>query len=257
MVVSLVGIHCYLGIHVLKREVIFIDLSLAQLAALGYVVATFFHHEVGSIQAYFIALSFTFFGSLIFAFCKRAAHKISQEALIGVTYALGASVGILMLNNMSHGSEHIKEMLVGKLLWVELTDVLKVVIIYSLVGVFHFIYRKKFFALSCGERVENSVLWDFLFYALFGVVITSSVGSAGILLVFSLLIGPALITTTLFSKVNLQLIVGWLIGIIFCLIGMGASYKLDIPVGASIVALISFTVVLYTIYLALRSKTES
>lgn len=253
MIICLVGIHCYLGIHVLKREVIFIDLSLAQLAALGYAVAGVLQFEINSTAAYFIALSFTFLGAILFAFGKRAKTIVSQESLIGITYALGSSIVLLILNNSPHGSEHLKELLVGRLLWVTGFDVAKMFIIYCLVGIIHFVFREKFLKLSGGEKINNSFYWDFLFYALFGIVITSSVGNAGILLVFSLLIGPAVISKCYKSTIKDQLFLGWIIGVIFCVIGLVMSYKLDTPVGATIVALIAALTVLQTIYVSIKS----
>lgn len=253
MIVCLVGIHCYLGIHVLKREVIFIDLSLAQLAALGYAIGGIFDLEINSNLAYLIALSFTFLGAILFAFAKRAKEVVSQESLIGITYALGSSVVLLILNNSPHGSEHLKELLVGRLLWVTSFDVAKMFVIYCVIGIIHFVFRDKFLKLSSGEKIKNSFYWDFLFYALFGIVITSSVGNAGILLVFSLLIGPAVISKCYKSSIKEQLFLGWIIGVVFCIVGLVLSYKLDTPVGATIVALIAALTVLQTIYISVKS----
>lgn len=255
MIVALVGIHCYLGIHVLKREVIFIDLSLAQLAALGYVVGEILGHEMGTTSSYLIALGHTFLGALLFSYCKKIKRKISQESLIGITYAFGSSVVILLLNSAPHGMEHFKEILVGKLLWVDYHDVLKVVIIYSVVGIIYGLKHKIFIKLSDHESNFHSMTWDFIFYALFGVVITSSVGNAGILLVFSLLVGPALITKTISQKFSTQLLSGWGLGVILCAIGLAISYKFDYPVGATIVAVIALVNILYTLWLATFKKS--
>lgn len=253
MIICLVGIHCYLGIHVLKREVIFIDLSLAQLAALGYAVAEAVGFEIDTVKGYLMALCFTFLGAVLFSFGKRAKEIVSQESLIGITYALGSSFVLLLLNNSPHGAEHFKEMLVGRLLWVSAFDVLKIFVIYSVIGFIHYLCRDNFLKLSSGEKIENAFWWDFLFYALFGIVITSSVGSAGILLVFSLLIGPAVISRCYFSSLKMQLIIGWIIGVIVCIAGLLLSYKFDTPVGATIVALISMLTIFQTLYVAKRN----
>jgi len=252
LVICLVGIHCYLGIHVLKRGVIFIDLTLAQLAALGYVVATILGYEIGSTQAYFIALLHTFLGSLIFAYGKRASRYISSEALIGITYAFGSSVVMLLLNISPHGAEHFKDLLVGKILWVTGADVFKIFLIYSFVGIIHYLFRTKFIPLSESKNIKNSFFWDFLFYALFGVVITSSVGSAGILLVFSLLIGPAIVGRIYFNSIHKQLLFGWLYGAIISVVGIIISYKMDTPVGATVVAIIATLTILQTLFLSFK-----
>ncbi|MBT4792720.1 MAG: metal ABC transporter permease, partial [Halobacteriovoraceae bacterium] len=195
MCLILVGIHCYMGLHVLKRGVIFVDLSLAQVAGLGTTVALLFeidHHSTGS---YFISLGHTFAVAALFAWARKVESKISQEVLIGIIYALASALVILVVNNLSHGAEHIKEILVGRILWVSWDDVIKTGIIYSIIAGVHYYFRKQIIAVSFGRNVTNRTLWDFVFFALFGIVITSSVGVAGILLVFSFLIVPALIST--------------------------------------------------------------
>lgn len=253
MIICLVGIHCYLGIHVLKREVIFIDLSLAQLAALGYTIAGIWEYETGSIVGYLIALVFTFLGAILFSYAKKAKGIISQESLIGITYALGSSVVLLILNNSPHGGEHLKELLVGRLLWVTSIDVIKMFVIYCFVGFIHYIFRDIFLKLSDGLKIKNAFVWDFLFYSLFGIVITSSVGNAGILLVFSLLIGPAVISRCYYRDVKSQLVLGWIIGVIFCVAGLILSYNLDTPVGATIVAIIAAATIFQTIWISFKS----
>ncbi len=241
MCLILVGIHCYMGLHVLKRGVIFVDLSLAQVAGLGTTVALLFgieHHSTGS---YFMSLGHTFAVAGLFAWARRVENKISQEILIGIVYALASALVILVVNNLSHGSEHIKEILVGRILWVSWDDVIKTSIIYSIVAGVHYYFRKQIIAVSFGGNVANRVLWDFVFFALFGVVITSSVGVAGILLVFSFLIVPALVSTLFRSEIKAQLIFGWIFGFFVCVLGMALSYKLDFPAGAILV--VCFTVV--------------
>ncbi|EQC46822.1 metal ABC transporter permease [Bacteriovorax sp. Seq25_V] len=253
LIICLVGIHCYLGIHVLKRGVIFIDLTLAQLAALGYVVGTILGYEIGSTESYFIALFHTFIGSLVFAYGKRASKFISSEALIGITYAFGSSVVILLLNNSPHGAEQFKDLLVGKILWVTAEDVIKIFFIYGFVGVVHYLFRTKFIPLSDYKEIKNGFFWDFLFYALFGVVITSSVGSAGILLVFSLLIGPAIIGRVYFSSIRSQLLFGWLYGAVISIAGIILSYQIDTPVGATVVAIIASLTIIQTLVLSFKN----
>ncbi len=234
MCLILVGIHCYLGLHVLKRGVIFVDLSLAQVASLGSTVALLFHLDHHSPLNYFISLGFTFCAAAYFAWSKKYEKYISQEVLIALVYAFASSAVILVVNMMAHGAEHIKEILIGKILWVSWSDVFKTGAIYSIVALLHYIFRKQLFAATHEEKGQ-SAFWDFLFFALFGVVITSSVGIAGILLVFSFLVVPALLSTLMMKTIKSQLLLGWAIGSILSLFGMALSYFLDLPAGAIIV----------------------
>ena len=241
MCLILVGIHCYLGIHVLKRGVIFVDLSLAQVAGLGTTVALLFGFEHYSTESYFISLFHTFVVAALFAWARNIENKISQEVLIGIVYALASALVILVVNHLSHGAEHIKEILIGRVLWVSWEDVLKTTCIYLFVGAIHFYYRKKLIAVSFGENIPHRAFWDFIFFALFGVVITSSVGVAGILLVFSFLIIPALMSSLFTSNIRKQALLGWFIGLVICVIGLMLSYKYDLPAGAILV--VCFTIV--------------
>ncbi len=241
MCLILVGIHCYMGLHVLKRGVIFVDLSLAQVAGLGTTVALLFDIEHNTTGSYFISLGHTFVVAALFAWARRVENKISQEILIGIVYALASALVVLVVNNLSHGAEHIKEILVGRILWVSWDDVIKTAAIYSVVAGIHYYFRKQIIAVSFGGNVTNRAFWDFIFYALFGVVITSSVGVAGILLVFSFLIVPALISTFFRNEIKGQLVIGWVFGFFICILGMILSYKLDMPAGAILV--VCFTTV--------------
>jgi zinc/manganese transport system permease protein len=235
MCLILLGIHCYLGLHVLKRGVIFVDLSLAQVAGLGTTVALLFHIEHHSSGSYLISLGHTLVAAALFAWARRFEHKISQEVLIGVVYALASALVVLVVHNLAHGAEHIKEILIGRILWVSWEDVAKTASIYTVVGLIHHAFRKQMFDVTYGRNIENKVFWDFLFFALFGVVITSSVGIAGILLVFSFLIVPALIGKLFQKTVKARLVTGWLFGLIVSAVGMYLSYTLDLPGGAVLV----------------------
>ena len=246
MCLILVGIHCYLGLHVLRRGIIFVDLSLAQVAGLGSTVALLFHFEHHSYQSYLISLSFTFIAALYFAWGKRYQKFVSQEVLIALVYAFASSLVILVVNSMAHGAEHIKEILIGKILWVTWEEVIKTAIIYTVVAIIHFVYRKQMLNATEDKSLgQSNLFWDFIFYALFGIVITSSVGIAGILLVFSFLVVPALVSMQLVKSIKKQLIFGWLIGSFLCLIGMAASYQLDMPAGAVLVVVFTAVPILF------------
>lgn len=235
MCLILAGIHCYLGLHVLARGVIFVDLSLAQVAALGATVAIFFGFDHHSTATYFISLASTFGGAALFALARRHENIFSQEAMIGIVYALASASVILVVDKIAHGAEHIKDLLVGQVLWVTWADVIKTGIIYGVVAIIHFIFRRQLLAASLGKQTKNTAFWDFLFYALFGVVITSSVSVAGVLQVFAYLIVPAVVGTLFFTTIRSRLLFGWGLGFVLSLVGMTLSHIFDLPAGAFIV----------------------
>lgn len=249
----LIGIHCYLGLHVLARGVIFVDLSLAQVAALGATIAVAYGVDHESIFVYFSSLLATFIAALLFAGARRLEKKISQEALIGIVYALGAAGVILLVNNTSHGAEHIKNILIGQILWVTWFDVAKTALVYLLVGLIHFIFRRELLEASFKKSSTGSK-WDFMFYALFGVVITSSVRVAGILQVFSFLIVPAILGSYFFQSIKARLLFGWIFGSLLSLMAMGISFSFDLPTGAFIVVSFTLCPVLLVIFNLLRPK---
>lgn len=234
----LTGIHAYLGIHVIEREIIFVDLAIAQLASLGAIIGYGIGFDLKSLQAYLSSLLFTFAGAIFFSLSKKI--KLSQEALIGIVYALTTAFSIILLDRIPGEVEHIKYMLVGNILFVEWNEIIKMAVLYSIVGAFHYIFRERFFSLSrksheVNGEPKNLFLWDFLFYATFGVVVTSSVKIAGVLLVFTYLIVPAFTSMMLFKKRAQRLIAGWIIGFLGSILGIVSSYNLDLPTGAGIV----------------------
>jgi zinc/manganese transport system permease protein len=232
----LTGIHAYLGVHVVERGVIFVDLSLAQIAALGTTMAYLAGHDLHDPVTYFWSLGFTIVGAAIFAL-TRVHHetRIPQEAIIGIVYAVSAAAAILAMSKAPEGTEHLKDMLVGNILTVSWTVVLKTAALYSAVGAFHYIFRKKFLAISMGERIPNSRWWDFLFYVSFGFVVTSSVVIAGVLLVFSYLIVPSVAAMLFARSIGNRLAIGWTMGAIVSAIGVFLSFQWDLPTGAAIV----------------------
>jgi zinc/manganese transport system permease protein len=190
----LTGIHAYLGVHVVERGVIFVDLSLAQIAALGTTVAYLAGYDLHSNTAYLFSLGFTFLGAAIFAMSRsHRKTRIPQEAIIGIVYAVSAAVAILVMSKATQETEHLKEMLVGNILSVSWREIFKTAALYALVGFFHYIFRRRFLLISMNEDEAvrqglNVRFWDFLFYMSFGFVVTSSVAIAGVLLVFCFLI---------------------------------------------------------------------
>ena len=234
----LVGIHCYLGLHVLARGVVFVDLSLAQVSVLGAAVGIWWGLEAGGLGSYSLALAATLLASVFFAAARRLENTVSQEALIGIVYALASAAVVLVLDRTLHGTEVLKEALVGQILWVSWKDVLMTLGIYALVGAVHFQARSSQIQSSFSKRAS----WkdDLLFYGTLSVVITSSTQYAGVLLVFSMLIVPALLATLYFQALKSQLIFGWIFGALCSFVGVVMSYFLDVPSGAFIVALFCF-----------------
>lgn len=252
MCLVLAGIHCYLGLHVLARGVIFVDLSLAQVATLGSAIALLAnleHHTAGS---YFLSLSLTLLAALLFATARRLEGRIPQEALIGIVYAFASAAVILILDRTAHGAEELKEVMVGQILLVSWSDVGKTLVIYLVVGFIHFLYRKKLIESSFAK--QNSWRMDFLFYTTFGVVITSSTQYAGVLLVFALLIVPALLGRLFFSVLRSQLFFGWAFGALFSFLGVYLSYVFDAPVGAFIVVLFTSIPILIFSVIAMQKN---
>ncbi len=252
MCLVLTGIHAYLGVHVLAREVVFVDIAMAQIAALGATAAFLVGYETDTWESYAYGLSATIIGALVLALTRTRKRHVSQEAIIGVVYAVSSAAAVLLSDRAAHGAEQVRSMLVGNLLAVRPPEVLEVAILYSLVGLLHWFCRRPFFLISTkpdrayeeGWRVR---LWDFLFYASFGVVVTSSVRIAGVLLVFSYLIVPALAGVTLGGSVVSRLLIGWAFGTLVSVIGMVASAALDLPTGATVVCAFGLTLVAFGI----------
>jgi len=239
----LTGIHSYLGVHVVERGVIFVDLSLAQIAALGGTIALLLPISGGDAHSpwvYWISLAFTFIGAFVFSTIRVRRARIPQEAIIGICYAVASAAAILAMSKATSESEHLKDMLVGNILAVSWFDVGKTAALYGAVGLFHYIFRKQFLAISMDHKKAevNGVsvkMWDFLFYASFGFVVTSSVAIAGVLLVFCYLIVPSVAAMLYADSIGKRLAIGWTMGTVVSALGVYLSLMLDLPTGATIV----------------------
>jgi zinc/manganese transport system permease protein len=237
----LVGIHSYLGLHVIRRKVIFVDLALAQVAALGTTVGFLFGMSPDSIAAILYSILFTFIAAGVFSLARLKNDRVPQEAVIGLVYAISAAIVILVIDRAPHGAEHIKEVMTGALLWVRWSDIALAAVIYSAVGLVHYLLAGRFLLISRdpeeayrrGYRVR---LWDFLFYLTFGVVISISVRTAGVLLVFVFLVVPAITATLVTDRLLWQLLIGWAMGVVVTVLGLGLSYAADLPSGPTVVA---------------------
>jgi zinc/manganese transport system permease protein len=248
----LTGIHAYLGVHVVERGVIFVDLALAQIAALGATIAILVGMDPHGQGAYWLSLGFTFIGAAIFAFARTRRGHIPQEAFIGIAYAVASAAAILAMSKATGETEHLKDMLVGNILAVSRHEVFKTAILYGAIGVFHYIFRRRFLLISTDpEQAEAKGMsirfWDFLFYASFGFVVTSSVAIAGVLLVFCYLIVPSVGAMLFADRVGRRLAIGWTMGTLVSALGVYFSVLLDLPTGATIVC--TFGAVLVVMFL--------
>jgi len=226
--VCLVGIHVYFGIQVLARQVIFVDLALAQIAALGATVAFMLGHSAQSPMTYGYSLGFTLLAAVLLAFTRSWATRVPQEALIGVIYVVAAAAAILLIDRAPQGAEHLKQILTGNILTSGWNEITIIVPLYAMTGLLHWLLRRQL--TGSGE-----LFWEFVFYASFGVVVTSSVAIAGVLLVFSFLIVPAAIGVMFTSSPAGQLAIGWITGTLTSAAGLAVSFAFDLPTGAAMV----------------------
>src|SRR5262250_1015370 len=251
----LTAIHVYLGLHVLARGVIFVDLALAQVAALGVTIAFLAGHPIQSEAAYGYALVFTLGGAALFAGSRARRAPLPQEAIIGIVYAVSAAAAVLVVDRAPQSGEHIKQILVGSILTVTPAEVGTLALLYAPIGALHWLVRRPLLDISFdpdGAGARRAVrLWDFVFYASFGVVVTSSVRMAGVLLVFAYLVVPASAAAILTRSVRARLALGWALGALVSVGGLAASWAWDLPTGATVV--VAFGVVLAGIGLAPRS----
>ncbi|MBX7186179.1 MAG: metal ABC transporter permease [Vicinamibacteria bacterium] len=237
------GIHTYLGVHVVERGVIFVDLSLAQIAALGSTIPLLLPFTDGDPHGpwtYWISLLFTFIGAALFATVRSKKARIPQEAIIGICYAVASAGAMLAMSKASAESEHLKGMLVGNILAVSWAEVRETAILYLIVGLFHYVFRRQFLAISMDHdnaegRGLNVKFWDFLFYASLGFVVTRSVSIAGVLLVFCYLIVPSVAAMLYSTHIGRRLAIGWIMGTVVSALGIYFSVSMDLPTGPTMV----------------------
>ena len=255
----LTGIHAYLGVHVVERGVIFVDLALAQFAALGATIGILVGLDPHAGGAYWISLAFTFLGAAIFSLARMRHTRIPQEAFIGIAYAVASAAAILAMSKATGETEHLKDMLVGNILAVSWPEVTKTALLYGGVGLFHFIFRKNFLLISMDPKAAEAKglsirFWDFLFYASFGFVVTSSVAIAGVLLVFCYLIVPSVGAMLFADRIGRRLAIGWTMGTLVSALGCYLSVAWDFPTGATIVCTFGGVLVLMFLAYVLLSR---
>jgi zinc/manganese transport system permease protein len=251
--------HVYLGIHVIARKVIFVDLALAQIAALGatYALVLGYDPNTDPLAVMMFSLAFTFAGAGLFALARMRKEKVPQEAFIGIIYAAASAEAILILSKSASGGEELRHMLVGDVLLVSMPAIINMALLYGSIGLFHLIFRRKFLAISFDpENAEASGMnirfWDILFYMSFGVVITKSVAIVGVLLVFSYLVVPAVIAQMWCESVRRRLLVGWFVAILASTGGILWSFYKDYPTGPAVVVMLGIFLIASSVAYYLR-----
>lgn len=259
--VVLVGIHAYLGLHVLLRGVIFVDLALAQIAALGTVIALVAGHPPGSYASITFSLGAAILGAAVFSITRMRSSRIPQEAIIGLTFVIASAASILVADQAPEGAEQLKELLAGSILWVTWPRVVKILMLYTAVGLFHYLFRRRFTLISEDPEKAFSLgwnvrLWDFWFYVSFGVVITMSVQIAGVLMVFSYLVAPAIIALALSSSWPARIAIGCAVGLTGSVLGLVASYRWDMPSGPAIVCFLGVILAFFVVTQLLSKEMD-
>jgi zinc/manganese transport system permease protein len=252
----LTGIHAYLGVHVVERGVIFVDLALAQIAALGTTIALLAGMDPHGRHTYWVSLAFTFIGAAIFSTIRGQRARIPQEAIIGISYAVASATAIVVMSKSTQETEHLRQMLVGNILTVSWPEVAETAALYGVIGLFHYIFRRQFLLISMNPKQAEAEgisvrFWDFLFYASFGFVVTSSVAIAGVLLVFCYLIVPSVAAMLYAERIGPRLAIGWTMGTLVSALGCVLSVQLDLPTGGSMVCTFGVVLVLMAVLRAL------
>jgi len=262
MCIILVGICGYVGIHVIMREVIFIDIALAQIAALGVSFGIFLGFGLSDTSTFLISLAFTILASFLLSGARRLSAVVPQEAFIGILYATGAAAVILAGDRLPHGSEQVHDLMVGHLLWVNWNEVLFYFLIYLALGIVYYFLHNKLIQISQNRKNGNEknnhlIFWDFIFYALLGILVTFAVRVAGVLLVFGFLIVPAVIGSLLGKSFLSRLGIGWGTGVLVSLVGSYLSFSLDFPTGGMVVVTLGLGLFVVAIIKGFQLKSVS
>jgi zinc/manganese transport system permease protein len=249
----------YLGLHIVRREIIFVDLALAQVAALGTCLSILLGYDVHDWQSYALSVGFTFVGAIIFTLTRSQHHRVPQEALIGIVYVVAAAAGILVLSQSAGGKEELQRSLIGELLVVTPSEVFQTFGLFVAVGIVHVLFRRKFLLISFEpERAAKEGVsvkwWDFIFYMLFGLVVTSFVHIGGVLLVFTYLIVPAVCASYLADSLGARMVIGWAVATVASVASLLVTAKADLPIGAAIVCGLGAVLLLVVVGSGLRTK---
>ncbi len=240
----ILSIHVYLGLHVIAHGVIFVDLAFAQIAALGATAGFLMGVDHDTPLSLALSVGFTIVGALIFSFSRLEETVVPQEAVIGIIFVVASAAVILIAGFTAEGAEHIAETLTGTLIWVAWPQIIRMAVVYTVLGVIYYIFRKPLLSVSLGEKSPRARAWDFLFYVLFGIVISLSVPVAGVLMVFSSLVMPAVVAFLFTSRFSAALWIAWGVGAVALVTGVVASFRWDIPTGPLLVCTFGLAVVI-------------
>jgi len=247
---TMVVILGYMGIHVLQREVIFIDIALAQIAAVGAIVAHIaFKAHGDSLLGYYVAFGFTLIASVFYSLVRKKVNQIPLEAVIGVSYAIAAAAALFLVGVAPGGHIHVQHMLAGSILWATWKDILLCIFVFSAVGLCFYLFRQPFKEIS--DNYESAlrkgikvVWWDLFFYALFGIVITLAVRIGGVVVIFAFLIIPATISALFSSSWGRRLVISWAIGIGATVAGLLFAGRFDFSIGSAVSLFLGVALVL-------------
>jgi zinc/manganese transport system permease protein len=248
----------YMGLHVVKREVIFVDLALAQVATLGTCAGLLMGYHFNDRITFWISLGVTFLAAALFSWSRNVEEQqVPQEAIIGITFVVAAAGVILLLSRVAGGKEELEHLLTGDILNVSVADVVQRTGLFAALGGFYAVFHKRFALISSDPKGAMASglyvrLWDFLFYAAFAIVVVSFVRVAGVLLTFAYLIVPAVCGVMLFNSWSGRLAAGWVVATVASLLGLWASYRFDLPTGAAIVCVCGVMLVVVYIFTATR-----
>ncbi|MEZ0325808.1 MAG: metal ABC transporter permease [Fimbriimonas sp.] len=254
-------VHCLFGLHIVRRGVIFIDLAVAQMAALGMAIAVAKGHEVGSPQAYWLSLSFALGAALAISLTRFKLGRVPHEAIIGIMFVLASALGIVVLDQSPHGLEELKDTLSGSILLVPQEEVFKTMAVYGVIFVISLLLWKRTSAISLGQPdaptgVMRTVL-DFAFYGLLAFVVASSVKIAGVLVVFTWLVMPPVIAFLWVEKMAKAMMIALPLALLGSIGGLLMSYKYDWPTGPAIVVVFGTAVAaLYILKLFVPEQVE-
>jgi zinc/manganese transport system permease protein len=250
----------YLGLHVVKREVIFVDLALAQLATLGTCVGLILGYHFNDRPTFWSSLGVTYLGAALFSW-SRSSEKgpVPQEAIIGITFVVAAAGVILLLSRVAGGKEELEHLLTGDILNVTGAEVGQRAAVFAVLAAFYAAFHKRFALISSDPETAFAQglkvrLWDFLFYAAFALVVVNFVRVAGVLLTFAYLIVPAVCGVMLAQHWMRRLAIGWGVAAIASLLGLSGSYSLDLPTGAAIVCACGLLLVLVSVFVAVQRR---
>ena len=248
-------LHTYIGLHIIRRTLIFSDLVLDQLAAFGALVGVALHIKYGSGFSYLFAMVAVLFGSLLLALIKPKSREIPREAVIGILYAMALVVSLLLTDKLPGGGVYVEKTLCGYMEWVSWPLIIVTILVYIALLLFHYVLRHKFIALAeKPQTLKNERFWDFLFFTTQGIITVLIVPIAGVLLAYAFLMIPAAIAAMFTRRWGVAVIIGWSIGFLACVIGLSSSYLFGFTYGPSLVLSLGIFFICAVVLRSLRCK---